>query len=89
MNNLFTKLVVASGTSLVVVENAQLAPLWSALITLAISIITVLSAEGISLLKAWFKKKKAQQEAEQHKYEEEDNAVQSAEIEEKINNKEE
>ena len=89
MDKLISRLIVASGASLVVTENVQLEPLWTALITLAVSILTVLGAEGIALLKAWFNKKKAQQEAEKHKYEEEDHAVQSAEIEEKSKEKEE
>ena len=89
MNNLISKMVIASGTSLVVTENMQLEPLWTALITLAVSIITVLGAEGISWLKAWFKKKKAKEEAEQHKYEEDDFVAHASEIEEKTKDKEE
>lgn len=89
MDRLISRLIIASGASLVVTENVQLQPLWTALITLAVSIITVLSAEGIAWLKAWFNKKKAKEEAEQHKYEEVDHEVQSAEIEEQSKNKEE
>lgn len=89
MNNLINKLIIASGASLVVTENVQLQPLWTALITLAVSIITVLTAEGIAWLKAWFNKKKAKEEAEKKKYEEDDLIVKSAEIEEKSKNKEE
>lgn len=89
MNNLINKLIIASGASLVVTENVQLQPLWTALITLAVSIITVLTAEGIAWLKAWFNKKKAKEEAERHKYEEEDFAVHASEVEEKSKDKEE
>lgn len=89
MNNAINKIIVASGASLIVTENVQLQPLWTALITLAVSVVTVLTYEGVALLKAWLKKKKAQQEAEQHKYEDADEIVQSVEAEEKSKNKEE
>lgn len=89
MNNLINKVIIASGASLVVTENVQLQPLWTALITLAVSVITVLTAEGIAWLKAWFNKKKAKEEAEQHKYEEEDFVAHASEIEEKSKDKEE
>ena len=89
MNNILNKIIISSGASLIVTENVQLQPLWTALITLAVSIVTVLTYEGVELLKAWLKKKKAQQESEQHKYEEADEIVQSAEAEEKSKNKEE
>lgn len=67
MDKLFTKLGIAFGTSLVVCESVNLQPLWNALITLAVSVITVLSVEGVSWLRAYFKKKKAQEENEEHK----------------------
>lgn len=89
MNNAINKIIVASGASLIVTENVQLQPLWTALITLAVSVVTVLTYEGVALLKAWLKKKKAQQEAEQHKYEDEDNIVEAVEAEEKSKQKEE
>lgn len=56
MNTLPTKLLVASTTSLIVCENVNLEPLWNALITLAISIISVLTIEGINWLRAYIKK---------------------------------
>lgn len=70
MDRLLNKIIIASGASLVVTENVQLQPLWTALITLAVSIVTVLSVEGVALLKAWLEKKKAQQKAEEEKIEE-------------------
>ena len=73
MNNILVKLGMASGVSLVVTENVQLQPLWTALITLAISLITVLSVEGVGLLKAWLQKKKAKEEAEERDYEAKNN----------------
>lgn len=88
MNNLFNKLIIASGASLVVTENVQLQPLWTALITLGVSVVTVLTYEGVELLRAWLKKKKAQQESEQRKYEDADEIVQSVEAEEKSKEKE-
>lgn len=56
MNTLPTKLLVATTTSLIVCENVNLEPLWNALITLAISIISVLTIEGINWLRAYIKK---------------------------------
>lgn len=56
MNNIFSKLLVATTTSLIVCENVNLEPLWNALITLGISIISVLTIEGINWLRAYIKK---------------------------------
>ena len=56
MNQLFTKLGIAGVTSVAVVESANLEPLWNALITLAISIVTVLTIDGMEWLKAKIKK---------------------------------
>ena len=56
MNNVITKILTASTVSLIVVENANLQPLWNALITLAISIVSVLTIEGIAWLRATIKK---------------------------------
>lgn len=89
MDRLLSKIILASGTSLVVTENVQLQPLWTALITLAISIVTVLSVEGVAWLKAWLQKKRAKEEAEEKKYEEADEIVKISEAEEKSKNKEE
>ena len=69
MDKIISKLIIASGASLAITENVNLQPLWTALITLAVSIITVLSAEGIAWLKAWFNKKKAKEESEEKSYE--------------------
>lgn len=70
MNNLFTKLGVAGITSVAVVESVNLEPLWSALITLAISIVSVLAIDGIGWLKGFIKKhtfKDDEDESNQHK----------------------
>lgn len=69
MDKILSKLVVSTGASLIVTENANLQPLWTALITLAVSVITVFSFEGVEWLKSWFKKKKAKNEAEEKEYE--------------------
>ena len=91
MDKIFTKLFIASGASLVVTENVNLQPLWTALITLAVSLVTVFTYEGVAWLKSWFKKKKAKNEAEEKEYhskcEEADEVVQIADAEKK--NKEE
>lgn len=89
MNHIMTKIGVAGTTSLILSESLNLNTIYNALITLAVSIITVLTAEGIAWLKAWFKKKKAKEEAEQHKYEEEDLVTHAIEIDEEIKDKEE
>lgn len=65
MDKILSKLFIASGVSLVVTENVNLQPLWTALITLAVSLITVLTYEGVAWLKSWFNKKKAKNEAEE------------------------
>ena len=88
MDRLLSKLIIASGASLVVTENVNLQPLWTALITLAVSLITVLSVEGVSWLKSFFKAKKAKEEAEAKKYEQDDEVVQAVEAEEKSKEKE-
>lgn len=51
MNNVLVKLGIASTSSIIVTEAVNLEPLWNALITLAISIVSVLSVEGINWLK--------------------------------------
>lgn len=89
MNHIFTKIGVAGTTSLVLTESLNLDTIYSALVTLAVSIITVLTAEGIAWLKAWFNKKKAKEEAEKHKYEEEDLVAHAIEIDEENKDKEE
>ena len=72
MEKLLAKLGLSVGASLTVVESAQLEGLWNALITLAISLISVLTIEGISWLKAWLKKKRLKEESEAKKYTQED-----------------
>lgn len=51
MNNVLVKLGLASTSAIIVTEAVNLEPLWNALITLAISIVSVLSVEGINWLK--------------------------------------
>lgn len=55
MSNLITKLGVAGTTSLVVAESVNLEPLYNALITLAISVVSVLTIDGIQWLKNFIK----------------------------------
>ena len=55
MNNIVAKLGVACTASLVVTESVSLEPLWNALITLGISIISVLAVEGINFLTKFIK----------------------------------
>ena len=56
MNNLIAKLSVACGTSLIVTEAVSLEPLYNALITLAISIVSVLTIDGINWLRTKLRK---------------------------------
>ena len=56
MNNLALKLGISGVTSIAVVESVNLEPLWNALITLAISIVSVLTIDGIAWLKNYIKK---------------------------------
>lgn len=51
MNNIFAKLGVAGTTSLVLTETLNLNTIYNALITLAVSILSVLSVEGINYLR--------------------------------------
>lgn len=69
MDKIVTKLLISAGASLAVTENVNLQPLWTALITLAVSLLTVLSVEGVAWLKAWFNKKKAKENSEEKSYE--------------------
>ena len=62
MDKIFAKLGIAFGTSLTICESVNLQPLWNALITLGVSVITVLSVEGVSWLRAYFKRKKEEEE---------------------------
>ena len=85
MDKILTKIGIAFGTSVAVNEAVNLQPLWTALITLAVSVLTVLSVEGVAWLRAWFKKQKAKNVAEEQKYvhkcEEADEVVQIADAE--------
>lgn len=56
MNNIIAKLTTAGTVSVIVSEAVNPAPLLNALITLGVSVITVLSIEGIAWLKAFIKK---------------------------------
>ena len=56
MNTTLVKLGVACTSSVAVVEAVNLEPLWNALITLAISIVSVLTVDGIAWLKNKIKK---------------------------------
>lgn len=68
MNTLLAKLGVAGTTSVVVTEAVQLDALYSALITLAISIVSVLAVEGVEWLKSFIKRKIADnKKAEENK----------------------
>lgn len=58
MNNVATKIGVASTSSVVLTEALSLDTIWNALISLAVSVISVLAVEGIALLKAYIKSKK-------------------------------
>lgn len=51
MRNILAKLGVAGSTSLVLTESLQLDALWNALITLAVSVVSVLAVEGVTWLK--------------------------------------
>lgn len=51
MNNIITKIGVAGTTSLVLTETLNLNTIYNALITLAVSILSVLSVEGINYLR--------------------------------------
>ena len=68
MNNLIAKLSVACGTSLIVTEAVSLEPLYNALITLAISIVSVLTIDGINWLRTKLRKeiKKDEDEMKEH-----------------------
>ena len=87
MDKLFTKLGISFGVSVAVAENVNLQPLWTALITFAVSVLTVLTVEGVAWLRAWFQKKRAKEEAEEKKYEEADEIVAIAKAED-MNKKE-
>ena len=70
MNDFINKLIISSGASLVVTENLQLQPLYTALITFAVTLITILTYEGGAWLKAYLKAKKAKAEKEEQELKE-------------------
>ena len=51
LNSLLAKFGLAGVTSVAVVESANLDSIWNALITLALSIISVLAVEGVNWLR--------------------------------------
>lgn len=51
------KLGIAFGTSTVLAESLSLEPLWTALITFGVSVVTLVGGEVIKWLVAFFKKK--------------------------------
>ena len=86
MNKLFAKLLVASSASVTVTEAVNLEPLWNALITLAVSLVSVLTIEGIAWLRAWFKghtPKDKQKEEHARQLEEADEVVEIVQEEHK------
>lgn len=89
MDKIITKIGIAFGSSLAVCEAVNLEPLWTALITLAVSVITVLSVEGVAWLRAYLKAQKAKREAEEKEYEKKcEEADEIVEISEAENKKE-
>lgn len=67
MTNTLIKLGVACTSSVMVVESVNLEPLWNALITLAISIVSVLTVDGIAWLRTKIKKDTKKDEDEMNK----------------------
>ena len=67
MNNLAVKLSVAFGSSLIVAESVNVEPLINALITFAVSVVTVLTIEGVAWLRSFLKKNTKQNEDEKDK----------------------
>ena len=53
MKNLFIKIGTAFSTSVVVTEAINLDVLWNALITLAVSVLSVLAVEGVDWLRKY------------------------------------
>lgn len=69
MNNVLAKIGISSTTAIVLTESLNLDLLWNALITLAVSVITVLSIEGVNLLKKYIAKKSKELDEEDKKEE--------------------
>ena len=57
MNSVLAKLGIAIPTSLIVAESLELNSLWTALVSFAVSIITIVGGEIIKFLVAYFKNK--------------------------------
>ena len=68
--NTFLELGVATGTSIIVAESLQLDNLWTALISFAVSLITIVGGELIKFLLAYFKKKTQELEKKEEKKDE-------------------
>ena len=68
MKNLLAKIGIASSSSIVATESLNLDALYNALITLAISVVSVLAVEGVQWLKNYIisktKKNKEKEEKE-------------------------
>ena len=62
MNNLLSKIGLAGSTSIIVTEAVNLDMLWSALITLAISVCSCLAVDGVNWLRAKFREKTKESE---------------------------
>lgn len=60
MKQILLKLGIATSSSLALTESLNLDILWNALITLAVSVITVLAIDGVNLLKKYLDKKSKQ-----------------------------
>ena len=68
MKNILAKIGIASSSAMILTESLNLDTLYNALITLAVSVITVLSVEGVQWLKNFIisktKKKKEENKDE-------------------------
>lgn len=83
MNHVLSKIGISFGVSVAVNENVSVEPLLTALITLGVSVITVLSVEGVAWLRAWLKNKRAKEESRKKEYEEADEVCEIVEEEHK------
>lgn len=57
MTSVLAKLGIAIPTSLIVAESLELNSLWTALVSFAVSVITIVGGEIIKFLVAYFKNK--------------------------------
>lgn len=67
MHNTLVKIGTACTSSLVVCQAVNLEPLWNALITLGISVLSCLAVEGVNWLKSYFNKKRKENEDKEDK----------------------